>query len=152
MLTEGAPFPDFSLADQDGNVLTQNDLRGTPCVVYFYPKDDTSGCTAQACSLRDHVSVDPSVRVIGVSPDNPKSHRKFVDKYSLNFTLLADVEHKLAEACGVWVEKSMYGKKYMGVERSTFVLDADGVVTKIHRKVVPQDHAKFLAEQGVLGR
>ena len=129
MLTEGAPFPDFSLADQDGNVLTQNDLRGTPCVVYFYPKDDTSGCTAQACSLRDHVSVDPSVRIIGVSPDNPKSHRKFVDKYSLNFTLLADVEHKLAEACGVWVEKSMYGKTVVGVIRSTFVIDENGVIT-----------------------
>ena len=146
MLTEGAPFPDFSLADQDGNVLTQNDLRGTPCVVYFYPKVDTSGCKAQACSLRDHVSVDPSVRIIGVSPDNPKSHRKFVDKYSLNFTLLADVEHKLAEACGVWVEKSMYGKKYMGIERTTFLIDEEGRIARIFPKVKVAEHCAEVLE------
>lgn len=146
MLSEGQPFPEFTLRDQDGNELSSASLRGSPYVLYFYPKDDTSGCTAQACSLRDSL---PNLgrRVIGVSPDGVKSHRKFVDKYALNFTLLADEDHNFAEACGVWVEKSMYGKTYMGVERSTFLVDANGIVEKIFRKVKPQDHADFLIEQ-----
>jgi peroxiredoxin Q/BCP len=110
-------------------------------VVYFYPKDDTSGCTAEACEFRDAMPDISGARVVGVSPDNVKSHRKFVDKYNLNFTLLADVDHTLAEACGVWVEKSMYGNKYMGVDRTTYIVDEDGVVRHVWRKVKPLGHA-----------
>ena len=141
MLTEGQPFPDFSLPDQDGNTVSLKDLRGAPAVIYFYPKDDTSGCTAEACGFRDSIPSFGTARVIGVSPDAVKSHRKFVDKFALNFTLLADTEKTLSEACGVWVEKSMYGRTYMGVERTTFVLDKDGIVKKVFRKVKPNDHA-----------
>ena len=141
MLTEGQPFPDFSLPDQDGNTVSLKDLRGAPAVIYFYPKDDTSGCTAEACTFRDSIPSFGTARVIGVSPDAVKSHRKFVDKFALNFTLLADTEKTLSEACGVWVEKSMYGRTYMGVERTTFVLDKDGIVKKVFRKVKPNDHA-----------
>lgn len=141
MLDEAASFPSFSLPDQDGNVVDSNSLRGQKVVVYFYPKDDTSGCTAEACEFRDRLTDIPGAKVIGVSPDSSKSHRKFADKYGLTFTLLADTEHSLAEACGVWVEKSMYGKKYMGIERTTFLLDESGVITKVFRKVKPQGHA-----------
>src|SRR5579862_209109 len=118
MLTEGDPFPAFSLQDQDGKTVTNQDLKGHKTIVYFYPKDDTPGCTVEACEFRDATPSYPGAHVVGVSPDNPKSHTKFIAKFRLNFPLLADVEHELAEACGVWVEKSMYGKSYMGVERS----------------------------------
>jgi peroxiredoxin Q/BCP len=141
MIDVGDRFPDFTLQDQDGGTLTLSDLRGLKTVVYFYPKDDTSGCTAEACEFRDAMPDISGARVVGVSPDNVKSHRKFVDKYNLNFTLLADVDHTLAEACGVWVEKSMYGNKYMGVDRTTYLLDEDGVVRHVWRKVKPQGHA-----------
>lgn len=141
MLQEGDLFPAFELQDQDGNVVSRADLSGRKTVVYFYPKDDTSGCTAQACGFRDEMPKFEGVRVIGVSPDGVKSHKKFEQKYGLNFTLLADADHKLAEACGIWVEKSMYGKTYMGVERTTFVVGADGRIEKILRKVKPQGHA-----------
>jgi peroxiredoxin Q/BCP len=146
MIEEGQQFPDFSLQDQDGNTVTLNDLKGQKTVVYFYPKDDTSGCTAQACGFRDAMPQFEGVRIIGVSPDNVKSHRKFVDKYSLNFTLLADTDQKLSNATGVWKEKSMYGKTYMGVERSTFILDENGKVIKAMRKVKPQGHAEEIRE------
>jgi peroxiredoxin Q/BCP len=145
MLREGDAFPAFSLNDQDGNVVTNADLHGKRTVVYFYPKDDTPGCTVEACEFRDLAPTYSGARVIGVSPDSPKSHTKFIGKFNLNFTLLADVDHKLAEACDVWVEKSMYGKKYMGVERSTVLLDEDGKVIKIWRKVKAEGHAQEVA-------
>jgi peroxiredoxin Q/BCP len=141
MIEEGQPFPDFSLSDQDGNVVTGDDLKGRKTVVYFYPKDDTPGCTTEACNFRDALPTFGEARVIGVSPDSAKSHRKFVDKFNLNFTLLADTDHALSEALGIWVEKSMYGKKYMGVDRTTFVLDEAGIVRKVFRKVKPAEHA-----------
>jgi thioredoxin-dependent peroxiredoxin len=146
-MQEGQPFPDFSLSDQDGNLVTKSDLLGSKTVVYFYPKDDTPGCTTEACEFRDETSGLVGVRVIGVSPDPSKSHRKFADKFDLGFTLLADTETELAQACGVWVEKSMYGRTYMGVERTTFLLDEDGNVQKVWQRVKPKGHAsEVLAE------
>jgi peroxiredoxin Q/BCP len=142
MIEEGNSFPDFSLPDQDGNLVSLADLKGGKAVIYFYPKDDTPGCTVEACEFRDAAPTIEGARILGVSPDGPKSHRKFVDKFGLNFTLLADADHTLSEAAGVWVEKSMYGKKYMGVDRVTFVLDESGVVTKVFAKVKPQGHAE----------
>lgn len=148
MLSEGSAFPEFSLLDQDGNTITHEVLKGSPSVVYFYPKDDTSGCTAEACGFQERLGDVPGAKVFGVSPDDVKSHRKFADKYGLQFTLLADTEKQLCEAVGVWVEKSMYGKKYMGVERTTFVLNSDGVVVKVFNKVKVPGHVaeviKFL--------
>ncbi|HTQ11995.1 MAG TPA: thioredoxin-dependent thiol peroxidase [Fimbriimonadaceae bacterium] len=143
MLNEGDPFPQFSLQDQDGKTVSNADLTGFKTVVYFYPKDDTPGCTVEACEFRD--ASYPNAKVIGVSPDSPKSHTKFISKFGLNFPLLADVDHTLAEACGVWVEKSMYGKSYMGVERTTFLVGKDGRVLKIWRKVTPKGHAEEVA-------
>ena len=102
MIEAGSPFPDFSLPDQDGNTVTLGDWKGQKVVVYFYPKDDTTGCTAEACDFRDVLPDIPGAKVVGVSPDSPKSHRKFIEKYNLNFTLLADTEHALCEAVGVW--------------------------------------------------
>ena len=141
MIEPGVPFPGFTLQDQDGNVVTNLDLRGSKTIVYFYPKDDTSGCTVEACEFRDALPRFEGAKVIGVSPDSPKSHTRFVAKFGLNFTLLADVDKKLAEACGVWVEKSMYGKKYMGVARTTFLLDEEGVVLRVWQGVKPPGHA-----------
>lgn len=147
VLKEGDRFPDFELADQDGKVVSSASLRGQRVVLYFYPKDDTSGCTAEACEFRDTMPKfkglnGQDVRILGVSPDSSKSHRKFIDKYGLNFTLLADLDHKLAEACGLWVEKTLYGRKYMGVERTTYLLDSEGKIEKIWNKVKPQGHAE----------
>ncbi|MBS1722056.1 MAG: thioredoxin-dependent thiol peroxidase [Armatimonadetes bacterium] len=142
MLQKGQPFPDFHLPDQDGKVRTLSDFAGSPVVFYFYPKDDTSGCTAEACAFQDTIPKFKGVPVVGVSPDGVKSHRKFADKYGLKFTLLADTEKQLCEAVGVWVEKSMYGKKYMGVERTTFLLDAGGAVMTVWNKVKPAGHAE----------
>ena len=141
MLEIGQKFPDFSLEDQDGKAISLSDLKGSRCIIYFYPKDDTSGCTVEACEFHEEVPKVAGERVIGVSPDSVKSHRKFADKYGLAFTLLVDVDKKLCEAVGVWVEKSMYGRKYMGVERTTFVIDGDGVVTHVFAKVKPRGHA-----------
>lgn len=143
-LRVGDPFPDFSLLDQDGRTVTRDDVRGTPTVVYFYPKDDTSGCTVEACEFRDQLPAFEGARVIGVSPDPPKSHRKFADKFGLSFTLLADTDRALAEACGVWVEKTLYGRKYMGVERTTFLLDESGAITHVWRKVKVAGHAEVV--------
>ena len=145
MLKEGDPFPPFSLQDQDGNFVTNADLKGRKAVVYFYPKDDTPGCTVEACEFRDLAPSCSGARVIGVSPDSPKSHTKFIGKFNLNFTLLADTAHALSEASGVWVQKSMYGKSYMGVERSTFLLDEDGKIIRVWRKVKPEGHAQEVA-------
>jgi thioredoxin-dependent peroxiredoxin len=141
LLSEGQTFPEFSLLDQDGKTFSYADLLGAPAIIYFYPKDDTSGCTAEACAFRDNLPHFEGARVIGVSPDSVKSHRKFVDKFNLNFTLLADTDQVLCTAAGVWVEKSMYGKKYMGVERATFLVDATGSVRKVWRKVKVDGHA-----------
>lgn len=142
MLESGMPFPEFSLADQHGKTVSNSDLWGAMAIVYFYPKDDTSGCTLEACAFRDGLPRFSGARVIGVSPDPVKSHRKFADKYGLNFTLLADPDRKLIQACDLWVEKTLYGKKYMGVERTTFLLDESGTIAKIWRKVKPEGHAE----------
>ena len=143
MIEEGKPAPDFELSTDTGETVRLSDLRGKPVIVYFYPKDDTPGCTTQACGIRDAWS-DFKKRgavVLGVSPDDEGSHAKFRDKYSLPFTLLADTDHKLTEQYGFWVEKKNYGKTYMGVERSTVVIDAEGNVVKIFRRVKPEAHA-----------
>jgi peroxiredoxin Q/BCP len=151
-LEPGDPAPEFTLADQHGDDVTLSDFRGTNVVLYFYPKADTPGCTAQACSVRDHRDeyADAHATVIGVSPDPVNKIAKFDDKYDLRFPLLADVDHKVAEAYGVWAEKSMYGRKYMGNERSTFVIDPDGKIKAVLRKVKPAEHdevvLKALAE------
>ena len=129
----------------DGEQVALSDLRGTRVVLYFYPKDDTPSCTVQACGLRDSWSqFDGRSELFGVSVDPAKSHQKFISKYQLPFPLLSDTEHKIVEAYGVWVEKSMYGKKYMGVERSTFVIDRDGRIAAIFRKVKPEEHVQLL--------
>lgn len=145
MIAEGSPFPPFSVTDQDGKTVTNADLVGHKSVLYFYPKDDTPGCTKEACEFRDRFVDVPGAQVFGVSPDNEKSHRKFIEKFGLNFRLLADKDHALAEALGFWVEKSMYGKKYMGVERSTVLVDESGKIAKIWRKVNPEGHAEVVA-------
>jgi len=145
MLQAGQPFPDFDLLDQDGSRITLGDLKGGRTIVYFYPKDDTPGCTVEACELNESVPTFAGARVFGVSPDSPKSHKKFATKFSLTFSLIADTDHTLAEACGLWVEKSMYGKTYMGVQRSTFLLDENGVVQKVWEKVTPKGHAAEIA-------
>jgi len=145
MLAEGQRFPKFSLADQSGKVHTLESLAGQMFVVYFYPKDDTSGCTVEACEFRDSLPKFEGVKVFGVSPDSVKSHAKFANKFSLNFPLLADEDKALCEAVGVWVEKSMYGKKYMGVARTTFLVDDKGIIQKIWEKVKPEAHAEAVA-------
>ena len=141
-LSVGAKAPSFSAPDQSGKTISLSDFAGKKVVLYFYPKDDTPGCTVEACSFRDDHSAfkKKGAVIIGVSPDSAKSHAKFIEKFTLPFTLLADSDHKIAEAFGVWVEKSMYGKKYMGVERSTFVINAEGKLSAIYRRVKPAEH------------
>jgi peroxiredoxin Q/BCP len=142
VLTPGDQAPDFTLADQDGNPVSLSAFRGSTVVLYFYPKADTPGCTTQACGVRDHRADYASVDavVLGVSPDKVKAVKSFDDKFGLGFPLLADSDHAVAEAYGVWVEKSMYGRKYMGNERTTFVIDADGKIKDVLRKVKPAEH------------
>ncbi len=142
MLSEGARFPDFSLEDQSGETISLDSIRGRKAVIYFYPKDDTPGCTAEACELNERIPRFREARVLGVSPDDARSHRRFAEKFGLGFSLLADTDHALAEACGLWIEKSMYGKRYWGVDRATFVLDEEGTVVKAFPKVKPQGHAE----------
>lgn len=137
----GNSFPAFSLQDQDGKTHSNQDYAGKKYVVYFYPKDDTSGCTIEACEFRDSKVDFGNTPILGISPDSVDSHRKFADKFSLNFPLLADVDRQLAEACGVWVEKNNYGKKYMGIARTTFLIDENGKVEKIWKNVKPEGHA-----------
>jgi peroxiredoxin Q/BCP len=141
-IAAGDAAPDFELPDQDGSPVSLSGLRGRRVVLYFYPKADTPGCTTQACGVRDHVTEYDAAGavVLGVSPDPVKAVKKFHDGQGLNFTLLADEDHAVAERYGVWVEKSMYGRTYMGNERTTFVIDADGVVTDVLRKVKPKQH------------
>ena len=143
MVEEGKPAPTFTLPSDGGTDVSLESLRGKPVVLYFYPKDDTPGCAAQACGIRDAWGEfeGRGAVVLGVSPDSPKKHVKFREKYGLPFALLADEDHSVAELYGTWVEKSMYGKKYMGIERSTFVIDATGNVAKIMRRVKPSEHA-----------
>jgi peroxiredoxin Q/BCP len=138
----GDPAPDFTLPDQTGNPVSLSGLRGRNVVLYFYPKADTPGCTTQACGVRDHRTDYQAADavVFGVSPDPVKRIAKFADKYDLAFPLLADEDHSVAEQYGVWVEKSMYGKTYMGMERSTFVISPDGVIKNVFRKVKPAEH------------
>jgi thioredoxin-dependent peroxiredoxin len=143
MIEEGTPAPEFSLTSDAGETVSLASLRGKPVVLYFYPKDDTPGCTKQACGIRDAWGEfeRKGAVVLGISPDSEASHAKFKAKYGLPFPLLADPGHATAAAYGVWVEKSMYGKKYMGTERSTFVIAADGTIRKVLRKVKPATHA-----------
>lgn len=139
----GAAAPDFTLTTDSGETMSLSSLRGKPVVLYFYPKDDTPGCTTQACGIRDAWGEFErrGAVVLGVSPDGEASHAKFREKYDLPFPLLADPDHATAESYGVWVEKKNYGKTYMGIERSTFVIDADGNVAKVMRRVKPDSHA-----------
>jgi peroxiredoxin Q/BCP len=142
MLKPGDAAPDFTLPDQEGNEVSLSGLRGQNVVLYFYPKADTPGCTTQACGVRDHQPdyADADAVVLGVSPDQVKAVSKFDQKYGLGFPLLADADHAVAEAYGVWVEKSMYGRKYMGNERTTFVIDPEGKIKDVLRKVKPAEH------------
>jgi thioredoxin-dependent peroxiredoxin len=148
MIQKGDQAPDFTLSADDGSLVTLSSLRGRRVVLYFYPKDDTSGCTVQACELRDDLPRFDSleVAILGVSPDSIPSHVKFRDKYGLNFPLLADEDHAVAEAYGVWKEKSMYGRTYMGIERSTFLVGGDGRLEQAWRKVKARGHAGMLQE------
>ena len=142
MIQPGETAPDFELPDQDGNRVRLSDLRGTKVVLYFYPKADTPGCTVQACGVRDHLPdyTAAGVTVLGVSPDPVKKVKKFHDGQELNFTLLADEDHSVADTYGVWAEKSMYGKTYWGVQRATFIIGPDGDVAHVIPKVSPKTH------------
>jgi peroxiredoxin Q/BCP len=152
VIAEGENAPDFTLPDQDGSEVTLSGLRGQPIVLYFYPHANTPGCTTQACGVRDHRAgyERASAKVLGVSPDTVEDIAKFAGKHDLDFTLLADADHSVADAYGTWVEKTSYGNAYWGVQRSTFVIDADGKVAKVFPKVSPQTHdevvLKALAE------
>jgi thioredoxin-dependent peroxiredoxin len=148
MIEAGDMAPDFSLPDQDGREVKLSDFRGEPVVVYFYPKADTPGCTTQACGVRDHQRDYQGLGavVLGISPDPPSKLKRFQEKQALNFTLLSDEDHSVAEAYGVWAQKSMYGKTYFGNERTTFVLDPAGRVAKVLRKVKPAEHDELVLE------
>ncbi len=143
MVEEGKPAPDFELPSDSGETVRLSDLRGTPVVLYFYPRDDTPGCTKQACGIRDAWDAfrERGAVVLGVSPDGEASHAKFKHKYGLPFTLLADPDHRVAEEYGFWGQRSFAGKKYMGVERSTVVIAPDGTVARVFRRVKPAEHA-----------
>lgn len=136
-LKEGDIAPKFTAKDQNGNAVSLSDFSGKDVILYFYPKDDTPGCTAEACNFRDNYQSlqQQGFAVIGVSTDDEKSHQKFVNKYQLPFTLISDTDKEIVEAYGVWIEKNMYGKKYMGTARKTFIIDKDGVIKKIIDKV-----------------
>jgi peroxiredoxin Q/BCP len=151
MVQKGDQAPDFALPADDGSVVRLRDYRGKKVILYFYPKDNTSGCTTQACDLRDALPRidEKGAVVLGVSPDPISSHEKFRDKYQLNFPLLSDEDHQVAEAYGVWKEKSMYGRKYWGIERSSFVIGEDGTVEEAWRKVKAKEHADQVL--GLLG-
>ena len=148
MRAEGQAAPDFTLPDQNGDEVSLSDLRGQTVVLYFYPRADTPGCTAQACGVRDH-NADyeaAGAKVIGVSPDPVEDVAKFADKYGLDFTLLADADHEVAEAYGTWMEKHNYGRTYWGVQRATFIIDPDGKIARVFPKVSPQTHDEVVLD------
>ena len=142
MLEAGSKAPDFTLKDQNGKTVTLSDFSGQTVVLYFYPKANTSGCTTQACGVRDHMGEynNAGAKVIGVSPDDVKSIKKFDDANGFGFTLLADKDHKVSDMYGTWVEKSMYGNKYMGVQRATFIINGEGKIARVFPKVQPKKH------------
>lgn len=147
MLPEiGKPAPAFTANNQNGTAVSLNNFAGKKLVLYFYPKDDTPGCTAEACSLRDNYEslIAQGYAIVGISPDDEKKHTKFIAKYNLPFDLLADTDNAIALAYGVWVEKSMYGRKYMGIARTTFVINENGILEEIIEKVDTKNHAQQL--------
>ena len=148
MLEEGTMAPDFALPADGGGEVSLSDYRGKKVVLYFYPRDNTSGCTTEACNFRDDYSeiVAAGAAVLGVSPDSVKSHDRFKAKLSLPFALLSDPEHEVAETYGAWGEKKMYGKTYMGIIRSTFVIDEEGKIVKVFPKVKPKNHSQEILE------
>ncbi|MCE2759216.1 MAG: thioredoxin-dependent thiol peroxidase [Bacteroidota bacterium] len=147
-LTEGKKAPSFTAKDQDGATIKLSEFKGKKLALYFYPKDDTSTCTVQACNLRDGFKAlaKKGIEVIGVSPDDEKSHTKFIAKHKLTFRIIADTDKKLVEKFGVWGEKQLYGNKYMGVFRTTFLIDENGVIVKIISKPKVKEHSKEIAE------
>jgi peroxiredoxin Q/BCP len=148
MLKEGTTAPAFKTTDANGEAVSLKDLRGQKVVLYFYPKDDTPGCTKEACSFRDDFAKfkKRGIAVLGVSPDSEKSHKKFETKYKLPFTLLADTDHAIAESYGVWGEKKFMGRTYMGVQRTTFLIDEKGKIKKVFEKLKPEEHASEVLE------
>jgi thioredoxin-dependent peroxiredoxin len=148
MLQEGEPAPAFELPDQNGVPTRLSDYKGKTVVLYFYPRADTPGCTTQACGIRDRRAdyATTGAHVIGVSPDEVDAVKKFADKFDLDFTLLADADHAVADVYGTWVEKSMYGKRYMGVQRATFLIDPEGTIAKVFPKVSPKTHDDVVLE------
>jgi len=148
MPTIGQPAPAFTLETDTGETVSLTDFKGQNVVLYFYPKDDTPGCTTEACEFRDSMPrfTKDTTAILGISPDSVTSHAKFKAKYELPFTLLADTEKVVAEAYGVWKEKSMYGRKYMGVDRTTFLIDGKGVLRHVFEKVKPAGHAEEVAK------
>ena len=142
-ISAGQKAPDFTLVDEDEKSHSLSDYRGKPVVLYFYPKDDTSGCTKEACNFRDDYSAyeDAGVTILGVSPDDAKSHTKFINKYNLPFTLLADTDKEVCKAYGVWGKKKMYGREYEGVLRTTFLIGPEGDIVKVFEKVKPAKHS-----------
>ena len=148
MVAQGEPAPDFALPSDDGTTVSLAELRGKPVVLYFYPKDDTPGCTAQACGIRDAWDAfrERGAVVLGVSPQDERSHRRFREKHRLPFTLLSDTDHDVSERYGVWVEKNSYGRKSMGIKRSTFVIDEEGNVVRALYGVKPEGHAALVLE------
>jgi len=143
-IQKGLPAPEFSLNDDEGRTRVLSEFKGTKVVLYFYPKDDTPGCTTEACNFRDDYSayVDSGITILGISPDSVESHQKFREKYRLPFSLLADEDHKVAEAFGVWGKKKFMGKEYMGVLRTTFIVDEKGRIAHVFEDVKPADHSK----------
>ena len=139
---EGKKAPSIILNNEQGEKFSLKDQIGSYVLIYFYPKDDTPGCTTEACSIRDKSKqIEKSgLKVFGISPDDETKHQKFIGKYNLNFPLLCDIDHKVAEKYGVWVEKSMYGKKYMGIQRDSFLIDPNGKIIKHYKKVKPESH------------
>jgi peroxiredoxin Q/BCP len=148
MLKENDTAPDFTLTADDGSAVKLSELRGKKVILYFYPKDDTPGCTTQACEIRDQWSAfqEKGALVYGISPDSVESHVKFREKFGLPFPLLADTEHAVAEAYGVWKEKSMFGRKFWGNERTTFIIDEQGKIARVFPRVKPAEHADLVLE------
>ena len=149
MLEEGKKAPNIKLKDQDGNTVSLDDFKGQKVVVYFYPKDDTTGCTKEACSFRDEFPKFERLdtKVIGISPDSVESHKKFAEKYNLPFTLLSDEGKETVESYDVWKQKSMYGRNYMGVERTTYIIDEDGKIQKVFPKVKVENHIEEVLKE-----